>query len=486
MARLPTVDIPFPLSTFPGSSPQESAGRLINCYSEPLGDTGPAKQAWRRSAGITAFATTGFTSYRGALLVVNLLYVAEQGELISVDATGTVANIGSLSGSLPVTMARNNLNPTPQVAIVTENGAFYSSGGSAPVSWPDPNLPSPNSVAFQDGYFFWTIGDRRVFASALNGSAVNSQTFVTIQSRSSDTLLRGIPYKGVMLFFCTSNCEIWNDVANPFPAFPYSRLQVIDRGLIGATAIAGHQDGFGKLLWVADDAGVYRMNDALGVQKVSPPDLDRLIAAVPDKTTLKAGCYVSNGKSIWFLSSPTWTWEFNTNTEKWNERKSFQAGNNTTGAYSVWRGVGGTYAFGKWIVGDVQTGNLGYIDPTNQQEFGQQIRLRMESGPVSDFPNRMRVARADFDWVPGVGIASGTQPMQTNPRVQISWSDDGGTTWSYPLTRELGVQANAKRRCYVANAGTAGPLGRRWRMDITDPVYASFIAGKQSADVRAN
>lgn len=477
------VPIPFPLSTAPGASPAESGGRLKNCYAEPLEDK---RVAYRRSAGLTAFATTGRTGYRGAILMPGALYVAELNRVISVDANGTVTDIGALAGALPVTMARNNLNPTPQLAIVSENGAFYSSGGSAPVSWPDADLPVPNSVFFQDGYFFWTIGDGRAFASDLNSSSVNSLSFVTIQSRSSDALIRGVPYKGVALFFKTSSCEAWNDTANPSPAFPYSRLQVIDRGLLGPNAIAGWQDGFGQLLWVADDGGVYRFTDAtsFGLQKVSSPDLDRKIAAVSDKTTLLAGCYVSGGKSIWYLSSPTWTWEFNLNSEKWNERESFQAGNNTTGAFSVWRGQGGTLAFGKWILGDLQTGNLGYIDATAQTEFGQPIRMRIESAEVADFPNRTRVGRADFNWVTGVGISTGTASQQ-NPKAEISWSDDGGLKWKYPVLRTLGAQGNAGQRVTVLNAGTSGPRGRRWRMDVSDAVYAAFVNGTQAVDPRA-
>lgn len=458
----------------------------MNCYSEPLGETGPAKQVWRRSPGLTTFATTGLTDFRGSVVMPGALYVAELNELISVGSGGAVTTIGSLAGTLPVTMARNNLNPTPQLAIVTENGAFYSSGGSAPISWPDADLPVPNSVCFQDGYFFWTIGDGRAFASGINSSSVNSLAFVTIQSRASDALLRGIAYKGVILFYKTSSCEAWYDTANPDPTFPYSRLQVIDRGLLSSTAIAGWQDGFGQLLWVADDGGVYRFTDAtsFGLQKVSSPDVDRDIAAVADPTTLRAGCYVNAGRSVWFLSSLTWTHEFNINTEKWNERDSYQAGNNTGSPFSVWRGQGGIFAFGKWILGDLQTGNLGFIDPTNQQEFGQPIRHRMESGEVQNFPNRQRVGRADFNWVTGSAIAGGT-PNQQAPQVQISWSDDGGTKWSYPVLRTLGAQAQAGQRVTVLNAGVSGPRGRRWRMDSTDPVYSAFVNGVQSSDPRA-
>lgn len=482
---MPTVPIPWPTSTAPGATPQESAGRLVNSFAEPLGDTGPAKQVWRRSAGITDFAITAIVDYRGALLVNNLLFVAVLNRLITVDKNGVVADVGALAGSLPVTMARNNLNPTPQIAIVTENGAFYTNGSAAPISWPDADLPQPNSVSFQDGYFHFTIGDGRVFASDLNATSVNSLSFVTIQSRTASTLLRGIPYKGMEFFFCASFCEIWNDTANPTPAYPYSRLNVVDRGLIGANAIAGHQDGFGKLQWVADDGGVYRMTDSLSPEKVSPPDLDRLIAAVADKSKLLAGCYVSGAHSFWTLSSPTWTWEMNLNTERWNERESYQSGNNTTGAFSLWRGVGGTNAFGKWIVGDGQTGNLGFIDATSQQEFGQPIRMRMESGPVQNFPNRMRIARADFNWIPGQGIASGASPTQTNPQVAISISNDGGIRWSNPLLRALGMQAKGLQRVWVTNMGQSCAQGDRWRMDLSDPVYSAFTNATQSSELRA-
>jgi hypothetical protein len=484
MASQP-VAIPFPLSTAPGASPQESAGRLIGCYAEKLGDTGPAKVVYRRSAGITAFATTGRTTFRGSLLVNNLLYVALLNRLVTVDTNGVVTDVGVLSGALPVSMARNNLQPTPQIAIVTENGAFYTNGSAAPVAWPDPNLPNANSVFFQDGYFHFTIGDGRVFASGLNATTINSLAFVTIQSRASDSLIRGVPYKGMGFFFKTSSCEIWNDTANPTPAYPYSRLNVIDRGLIGPWAIAGWQDGFGRLMWVADDSGVYMFDASLSPQKVSTEDLDRLIAAVPDKTTLRAGCYVHGAHSFWFLSSPTWTWEFNTNTSQWNERWSYQAGNNTTGAYSLWRGQGGSFAFGKWIVGDQQTGNLGFIDVTNNQEFGQALLMRIESGPVQNFPNRIRIARADFNFVPGVGIAAGINPIQTNPTVMISVSRDNGDTWSNPLARPLGVQGKGNQRVWVLNMGLSGPAGERWRLDITDPVYGAFINATQSADPRA-
>lgn len=473
------IPIPFPLSSAPGARPIESAGRLINCAAEPLGDGG---MVIRRQPGVTQFAATAQTGYRGGLLVNNLFFAAFSGRLRSITSSGVDTDIGALAGTLPVTMARNNLSPTAQVAIVTENGAFQTTAAAgAPVAWVDPDLPQPNSVCFQDGYFFFGIGDRRVFATDINAVTVNAPSFITAQAKSSDALVRVVAHKGVLFIFCTSCCEIWTDTANPTPAFPYSRLQVIDRGLASLTAIAGWEDGFGKMMWVADDDGVYMLNDALQPDKVSSPDLDRLIRGVTDKTTLKAGCYTFAGKSFWTLSSPTWTQEFNLSTQKWNERSSF-----SSSLLTRWRGVGGNLAFNKWLVGDAQSGNLGYIDDGAYTEFSAAQLFRVESGLVADFPNRARVARADFEFVPGVGSATGLDPIQTNPSVSVSWADDGGTTWSNPLLRKLGRQSDGTHRVYVCNTGLSRAVGRRWRLDISDPVYAALLRGTQSSNPSAH
>lgn len=481
MTRRQPVEIPWPLSSQPGLMPQEGAGRLVNCYAEPLGKTGPAAAVWRRSAGLTAFATTGFTGPRGLILSNGLIWAAVLNKVVTITSGGVVTAVpNNFTGSGRVTMAHDNATPTPNLyGVDLSNGAFTLATGGVAAYNGGGVLPQPNSVAFQDGYTFFTIADKRVFATALNSTVMNALTFTTIQSRPSTTLLRGIAYNGMMFFFTDSSYEVWSDTAQPAPAFPYSRFAVRDKGLAGPSAIAGWEQGFGQLLWVADDNGVYQMN-GVDFTKVSPPDLDRAIQAVADKTTLEASCYVERAHSFWVLSSPTWTWEYNINTQQWNERTSVLSGLPTR-----WRASGSVLAFGNWFVGDVQTGNVIDIDSTNQKELTQPLIMRMESGPVQNFPNRVRVARADFSFVTGVGIAGGVQPIQTNPMVQISWSDDDGTHWSNPLLRSLGVQANSKQRVWATNLGQAGPQGRRWRLDISDPVYAAFMGATQSADPRA-
>lgn len=476
------IPIRWPLSSAPGARPQESAGRIINGYAEPLQqESGPAQVVWRRTPGVSRFATSGATGFRGGVLVNNLAFMAFLNSLLTVDSAGAVSNVGTLAGSKPITAARNNLSPTPQIGIVTENGAFLVTSSSI-VSWPDADLPQPVCIAFQDGFFFWLIGDRRVFASEPNSTAVNALTFTTLQSRSVGTAMRGVPYNGMMYFFMSTYCEVFQNSAAsiPAPAFPYSRLTVIDRGLIGQNAIAGWEEGFGKLMWVADDFGVYRLINGLTPDKVSPPDLDRLIKGVVDRSTIRASCHVHGGHLIWTVTGPTFSWSFNLSTEKWNENWS------TTGGLTsmVWRFIGSLGAFDKWLGGSSITGNIVSIDDASFFEETDPLVWRMESGPVKDFPNHMRVGRVDFDFDTGVGIPGGIASQQ-NPQVAISWSDDGGITWGTPVLRQLGAGQRGKVRVSVVGCGQTQASGRRWRIDVQDAVYVGFLGGTMSASPRA-
>lgn len=474
-------DIPWPLSSAPGANAQESAGRLINCAAEPLDNPNGPKVVWRRRPGLSKFTDLALSGFRGGILVNNLAYIAVAQNVVTVDTNGTVTVLtGALPGTDRVTFARDN-ETTPAIQVVSPaNGAFSISAGVVASFNGGGVLPAPNSVASQDAYFFWTIGDNRVFAAGPNSTTVNALTFITVQSRSTGNLLRAVPYQGLMFFFASNFCEVWQDTAQPSPTFPYSRYAVLDVGLFGRNAIAGWEDGFGQLIWVGNDFGVYRLNGT-SPQKISPPDLDRLIAAqVASPDGVAAACYAHEGKKFWSLTGPTWTWEFNLNTERWNERASLSKG---LFENQPWRAVGSLFAFGKWLTGDSLSTQLAFIDPANQQELASALRMRMQSGPVNKFPNRTAIARADFEFVTGVGIAAGTTQTAQNPQVSIQCSRDGGHTWDAARLRSLGAQAKSKQRVYATRFGLSSNHGPRFRFDISDEVYAAFTGATCSDNV---
>jgi hypothetical protein len=479
---LTSVPIPFPLSSSPGASPQESAGRLINCYAEPLGKDieakkgmAPPRVVWRKSPGLSLQNTSTQTGFRGGLLVGSALYTAWSGKAATYTSTGTEAVLtGTLNGTEKVFWARNNKTPTPDVVCVAPGTGAFSVTSAAVSSFADIDVGTPNCVFDMDGYFIFTYGDGTIQASGLNDVTV-ATTDKTKEQAKPGGLTRGLRYNGQAYVWGPTFGAVYTNTAQP-TGFPFTRSYVIQRGLLSPYGVAGHEDGFGSaLIWVADDNSVVQHNGTPNPLKISPPDLDRAIAGVSNKTTLEASVYIAQGHPKWVIKCPTFCWEFDLGSQKWNERTSYLS--------PTWRAVSGINAFGKWIVGDTKGGRLLYVDQTNYTEFGDPLIMQLESGPVQHFPSRTRVARADFNFVTGVGIATGSDPIATNPKVGISWTQDLGLTWGAEFVRDLGRQY-VDSRITMLRTGMTGPEGRRWRLRISDPVYGAFLGGTQDTDLR--
>lgn len=468
--------IPFPVSTYPGARPQEGAGRLINVRAEPMGEGGMATAVRHRVPGLASWGTSDEETFRGALLSGSTLYTAFSDAVVKfTSAGGAAAAVDGLDGDDRVFFARNNKRPTPDVVLVCQAGVFTLASDTI-ADLNDSDLPAPTDVCFLDGYFFFSIADGRCFASGLNDTTINANDFTTTEAKS-DTLYRGIPWNGQLLLCGSGSIEVWAGQPVNATGFPFNRVAVIQRGIAGQGCVAGYQDGFGKaLFFVGDDNQVHRLN-GYTPEPISPPDLNRLIEAVADKDDLDLSVYISAGQPILVVTCTDWTWEYNLATDKWNERTSYLA--------SRWRGSRAFNAFGKWLCGDLNSGNILDISHSTRTEAGSPLIAEVWSAPVHNFPNRVRCNRADFNFSPGVGLASGADPNETDPQVEISYSDDGGFSFSSPRVRPLGRQGKPLTRVTLFNNGTTGAQGRVWKIRMSDPRHFGLMGGDMSAELKA-
>jgi hypothetical protein len=464
----------FPTSTSPGLRASEGAGRLINCYAEPIGEGGRAIAVRHRSPGLSNFGTTSRSGCRGMIEVAGTLYAAFGSQLEKFSSSGGAStNVGALNGTKKGFFAQNNA-ATPDKVFVDPDGNIYTFTPTSTTSGFDADLPAPNSVCSIDGYLVFTIGDGRCFATDLNSTSVNPLSFGKAEAKP-DGLTRGIVWGNRLFLFGPKTVELWTDQG--LSPFPFARSEVIQRGLAGPYCVSGFEDSFSKgLFWVADDNSVVQLNGYTPT-KISPPDLDGLIEDVSDKTTLEMCCYISRGHAFIELSSSTWTWVYNINNQKWHERKKYLGTRSRiTNTY---------YAFSKWLCGDTETGNIQQIIDSAQLEISSPLVCEAQSAPVQKFPARMRVASAWFDFAVGVGEASGTDPIATDPTVEISWSDDGGQTFSTPRQRKLGRQSLGLTRIRVNQCGSSGSQGRIWKVTMSDPVHFGLMSGVMSSELRA-
>jgi hypothetical protein len=472
----------FPVTSRPGNRPTEAAGRLVNCYAEPLGEGArtPAgtPMVRRRSPGLVRAASSTLFGCRALHAVGDTLLGAFTGQVATIDlSAGTMTVQGALGGGDRITIASNNAS-TPNIVAVTDLGAFNLFTNSAPTSFADADLPTspgPTSVAFQAGYFFFSYADGRIFASGVNAVTIDSTHFTTYQERPGG-VTRLIPFRGDLLAMGPFAVGIYRNTANP-TGFPYSLLDTIGKGLISKFAVAGHENGWvDELLWVGDDNVVYHLQGYAPVP-VSTPDVVRSIEAVEDKDDLDAVVYMAGAHAFWAISGPGFTWEFNLSTGQWHERESYHR--------KRWRAQCSIRHQGRWLVGDTVSGNLFAVDGDVQTEDGGPLIMEAWSIPAAAFPARIAYPRAEFDVVVGQGRANGEDPIETAPRIAISWSDDGGASFGAPLLRELGGEGEFQTRITLNRTGLAGPQGRVWKVVVSDPRYIGLLGGAKASQERS-
>jgi hypothetical protein len=466
MTRAPITFIP---QSGPGERGRVGSGRLVNGLGETIDD---GRKLLKRAPGLKRATASikGRVHTRGMIPINdNEMFVVYDGGFEKVSyfsgSLSTITDCGFFAGTKPVTLARNNAS-TPQIICVSELAAFVmTSVGAAP--YPDTNVGAPNSVCFIDGYFFFTYGDGSCIASKLNSTDIDLADSVKAESHS-DGLMRGVPYRGNLYLFGPVSTEVWQNVGNEL-AFPFDRVGVIERGLLAPFAIAGWEEGFThNLIWVGPDRIVYMLN-GYSPTRISSFDVEQAIDTLPDKSTMRAFAYVSAGHAIWCLKSDSWTWCYDLLTSTWHERVSLGS--------DVWRAEGGAYINGGWLLGDETTGAL--FEPKDGYFFDddQEIEFIAESAEAKNFPDRATVNRVDFDFVAGQGQAEGANVTITDPKAMISWSNDGGASWTMPIERTIGKQGKYRHGVTALRTGRCGRYGRRWRVSITDPIYIGLLGG---------
>lgn len=459
----------LPETSMPGERPQESGGRLINAFVESLGNKGPAPFKIVRTPGLKTFGTTAQTSgsFRGGLQVGANAYSAWSGKVVRHTSGGGAATVltGALTGTDAVFMARNNA-ATPHLVIVSPaNGAFVATT-AAVSAYPDSDVGAPNSVCFLKGYFIFSRGDGSMIASGLNSTSISTLDTATAESKP-DTLYRVIA-NGVTLIAAGSNSiEFWG-INGEATGFPFSPITTHQRGIAGRYAIGGHEEGFGYGIFFVGDDNTVRVLNGYSSDKISPPDLDRLIEALVDKETLQVSVYISQGHAMVVVQCPAWTWEYDATMQRWHERKK---------NFGVrWVGALPFNAFGKWVCGHIESTNLFQIDKDTHFEDSEAFAAEIETSPQGSFPSGAHVTRLDLFITAAVGEAPGTDPIQTEPYVDIFISKDLGISWSSPWRRRIGAQGKSPN-VRVNNLGLCGPKGVKFKIRFSDPVHFGLLGG---------
>jgi len=460
--------IVFPQSSAPGERPGEGQGRLVNAMSVADG----SEVKLDNVPGLAAVAELGRPGPRGMLVVGGQLYVASRDRLsvMNGNLAPTVLQRG-LPGELPVTMARNNRAPKPDVVICSENGAFVvSDDGLSVVDYPDEDVGFPVDVAELNGYFLFAYPDGTIRATGegatpQNSTVINALSKTIDQSRAG-AILRGVVKDGIYIAFKSNSMSFFRDVGTA--PFPLARAtEAVDVGLYGKWAVAGNDAGWdGPLFWIAQDGSLRKLQGYQPV-RISWRPFELAVSRTIDRSRIRMCVYTFEGNSILSISGPDWTWEYNVTTERWHERESYGA--------SRWRAEFSVNAFNRWLLGDTLSTSLLALAPLSRQEAGDPL-VWMVEGVMRQFPLNSVVPTFHLNISTGEGREFAASETERAPQVGVAWSLDDGQSWSEPLLRDIGRQGHRALSVRVNPRVRAREQGFRVRLEISDPV--DFLMGE--------
>jgi hypothetical protein len=462
-------------STYVTRSVNAADARMVNLFPEIIPEAGKEPAFLNRAPGLALQTTVGTGPIRGMIRHAAYLYVASGTSLWKVDASYTLTNIGTISGTGPVSMANNGV----QLFVACDGPSYIYNFNTAVFGQiTDVDFTGAKTVTFLDGYFVYTEPNSQKFwvTAIYNGLSINPLDFASAEG-SPDNLVACIADHRELWLFGEQSVEVWYNSGGS--SFPLSRLNGAFNE-IGCAASYSVAKGDNGLFWLgSDDRGngiVYRSQGYNG-SRISTHAVEWQIQQYSTISDAIGYTYQQDGHTFYVLTFPTAnaTWVYDVSTGAWHERAGW-----TGDAFVRHRSNCQVFYNNLTLVGDFENGNIYSFDLDVYADNGAvQKWLRTWRALETGKNDLTRTAQhsLQLDCETGVGLNGSVQG--SDPQVVLRWSDDAGHTWSYEQWRSMGKIGEYGYRAIWRRLGMTVKLRDRvFELSGTDPVKIAIVGAE--------
>jgi len=354
----------------------------------------------------------------------------------------------------------DDMNPDPGESFVEFSDVGY------------PPVPDAIQVLWIDGYFIYIQANTgNFFISGVNQILVDPLSFSNSEG-SIDNIVAGISITRDLILFNENSTEVFSNTGNA--DFPFERVSggFIEVGCKAALSVAKIDS---TAFWLARDEfgqGMIYSIQGLSPRRISTHALEEKINTYTNLEDATAYTYQFDGHKFYVINFTEATWAYDLTTGIWSERASF-----TSGEYS--RHLLDILKFYPYrsihIASDATTNKIYQINNLTYDNDGAVLLRERTSPHVSAIGNRMFCNALRIDMQVGVGLNGSAQG--SDPMVMLSWSDDGGNTWSNERTGSIGKIGEYERRVIFRKLGSYRQ--RTYKLRFSDPVDIKIL----SADI---
>jgi hypothetical protein len=497
--------IPLPLASYQLADLRAGSKRLVGCYAEPapqsqtddVRDQQPA--VLRRWPGLTKFTPSGLTSpLRGIWEMAGIVYAVVGFDLYTVNSNGTFSLVTGSNSSITGTgFVRMTDNGACLVILVPGTDTCYTytpftgGGGFQQLSASFfLNLGGAIDCWFVDSYIVFLANNNNGLGSYTffndDGRQVTGNAQITFTTAASFNRQFGTdPFYGMcvdhreVLMFGSRSSEGFVNTGNP-TGTPFSAASdtYMPYGVHPQCPYSiALQDN--SVFWVANDLTV-RRREGQTPTRISTPDVEAVLALANKNGNLPgiyalsspAGGPTWNGHPFYILTLPGAgrTLVYDCVTQQWFDLVSV-----LNGQEIQYRGLSYLNAFGKQLIGDADSGLIGYLDDTVQTEFGNAaapVVCAFTTQPLYDQNNRQIVRRVEAVVTAGQGPTPAAAP-----RISLLLSDNWGETYGVAVddSQTLGVPGDTTNRALWWNLGQHYSLVMQFRITDASPTFAVSI-----------
>lgn len=443
------MEIPFIGGAYEGRSSNSSPQVCYNLYKE----TGNGYDTLVGVYGASAFNSSYSGEVRGGIAYNSKAYFVIGNTLYEFNSAGTGTSMGTLSTSNGrVSMAHNGTRSGSNQQIMILDGTtgyIYDNTTSSLSSITDADMVASSLSRFIDGYFVFPQDDSDRFwiTNLYDGTTVDSTDFFTAEG-DPDKIVSILVDQRQVFVFGEDTLELWynsGDADQTFQRFQGGHIQV---GCAAAHTPARFDN---SVVWLSrNERGHGQVVRFEGGQPIviSSPEVNYQISQYSTISDAFAYAYQDEGHEFYVLTFPTEneTWVFDGKEKEWHRR------GHTIGDENVNRERYNchVFAFGKHLFGDYANGKIYELDHSLFTLDGDRI-LKERKSPAIGEQKRQRLAELELKMEVGIGSVAN----DNDSLVWMSWSKDGGHTFTNEISRDVGNLGDYNKRIVWRRLGQA-------------------------------
>jgi len=441
------MQIPILNGIYADSTPELRTSYPINMVPVPK-KSGISYGFLRPGDGIVANGT-GPGIDRGGINWQGVCYRVMGTSLVTVASDGTVTTLGDVGG--PITNLVTFDYSFDRLAIASGGRLYYWNGALTQVT--DPDLGVVLDVVWVDGYFMTTDGEFLIVTELTDPLVVNPLKYGSSEV-DPDPVVALLKLRNEIYALNRNTIEVFDNVGGEL--FPFARIDgaQIQKGVVGTQACCVFIQAIAFLGSGRNEApGIYVGASAV-TQKASTQEIDNLLLQYTEAqlATVKLEARNDKNHQHLYVHLPDRTVVYDaTASEALGEPVWFTLTTTIVG-FAQYRARNMVWAYDKWLVGDPQSSNVGYLVQDTGHHWGAQVRWEFGTLIVYNEGNG-----AIFNELELVSL-TGSVAIGTNPQISTSYSLDG-KAYSQQRFISVGTIGSNKRLAWFQQGHM-----RNWRI----------------------